>query len=310
VDTQPKPAVASNEDIAAMFEEVADLLSLQDANEFRVRAYRQAAATLRNLDQPVAEILEAKGHRGLVDLPTIGERLASSIDEIIHTGELHLLRRLRGQVCAEDLFASVPGIGEELAHRVHKGLHIETLEQLEAAAHDGTLEALPGFGPERIKLAREYLASVLGRAVARRASLHGRRPPPVSLLLALDEEYRRLAEANRLHKIAPTRFNVSGRRWLPVWHPEREGWEFTVLFSNSARAHQLGKTRDWVVIYFAHHGDESQCTVVTEFQGSLEGRRVVRGRERECGQYYQRTAKPEQLRAWAHDLAEKLDRQG
>ena len=73
-----------------------------------------------------------------------------------------------------------------------------------------------------------------------------------------------------------------GRAWLPVLHVEKEGWYFTALFSNTARAHELGKTRDWVVIYYERDGEEDQCTVVTERSGALRGRRVVRGREDEC----------------------------
>jgi putative hydrolase len=72
-------------------------------------------------------------------------------------------------------------------------------------------------------------------------------------------------------------------------HVTRHGWHFTALFSNTARAHELGRTRDWVVIYFydeAHH--ENQHTVVTETRGSLINERVVRGREAECREYYAR----------------------
>ena len=69
-------------------------------------------------------------------------------------------------------------------------------------------------------------------------------------------------------------------------HEDRGGWSFTALFSNTARAHDLGMTRDWVVIYFERDGEEDQCTVVTERSGDLTGRRVVRGRETECARLY------------------------
>ena len=65
-------------------------------------------------------------------------------------------------------------------------------------------------------------------------------------------------------------------------HREKDGWSFTALYSNTARAHALGATRDWVVIYFERDGHEDQCTVVTERSGPLAGQRVVRGREAEC----------------------------
>jgi putative hydrolase len=86
-----------------------------------------------------------------------------------------------------------------------------------------------------------------------------------------------------LPKIAPRRFNPSGEAWLPILHTERGEWHFTALFSNTARAHELGRNRDWVVIYFHEDsGPEGQRTVVTETRGPAAGQRVVRGREAEC----------------------------
>jgi hypothetical protein len=75
--------------------------------------------------------------------------------------------------------------------------------------------------------------------------------------------------------------------WLPILHTDRGAEHFTALSPNTARAHELGHTRDWVVLFF-YDGDhrEGQCTVVTETRGRLRGRRVVRGREQECEAYY------------------------
>jgi putative hydrolase len=103
------------------------------------------------------------------------------------------------------------------------------------------------------------------------------------MLLELDREYREKAAANKLRRIAPKRFNPNNVAWLPIFHAERGRWHFSVLFSNTALAHQLGRTHDWVVIYF--HSDslaEGQRTVVTETKGPSRGKRVVRGRETEC----------------------------
>ena len=107
--------------------------------------------------------------------------------------------------------------------------------------------------------------------------------PGVDLLLEVDREYREKAERGALPKIAPRRFNPSGAAWLPILHTERGDWGFTALFSNTALAHELGRVRDWVVIYFhKDSGPEGQRTVVTESRRPLAGRRVVRGREAEC----------------------------
>jgi len=272
-----------NEDIAGLLEQVADLLEAQDGDVYRVRAYRKAADTVRSQTESMAAILDEQGRQGLVRLPAIGKSIAATIDEFVHTGRLGLLDRLEGEVSPEDLFTTVPGIGDHLAHQIHEALGIETLEELELAAHDGRLESLPGIGPRRTRAVREILASVLSRSSRRRARRVGtprrsRPAPDVPMLLSVDAEYRRRAEAGELRTIAPRRFNPKGEAWLPVLHVSRGPWAFTALYSNTARAHRAGTTHDWVVLYFERDGDEGQRTVVTETRGPQAGRRVVRGR--------------------------------
>ena len=105
--------------------------------------------------------------------------------------------------------------------------------------------------------------------------------PSVPLLLRVDEEYRSKAAADELPRIAPKRNNPEGAAWLPIMHSFEDGWHFTALFSNTDRAHELGRVRDWIVIYYERDGHEGQCTVVTEYRGPKTGERVVRGREDE-----------------------------
>jgi putative hydrolase len=94
-------------------------------------------------------------------------------------------------------------------------------------------------------------------------------------------------EQNALPCLAPRRFNPEGERWLGLLRSERDGWKMRALFSNTALAHRMERTRDWVVIYFEKGNLRGQRTVVTETHGDLEGRRVVRGREDECRVYYE-----------------------
>lgn len=181
------------------------------------------------------------------------------------------------------MFRSVPGIGPELAARIHDTLHIDSLEALEVAAHDGTLASVPGMGRRRVGAVRAALATMLDRGRCARRVPTG--APSVATLLDVDHEYRRRAAAGELPTVAPRRFNSEGKTWLPILHTARGEWHFTALFSNTARAHELGRTRDWVVIYYYDDGHrESQCTVVTETRGASKGLRVVRGREAECAE--------------------------
>lgn len=269
-----------NKQAAEIFRECAGILQHQAANPFRVNAYVRAANVLDSLQDDVREILDREGTDGLVKLPGIGEGLAAAIDEIARTGRLSQLDRLRGEASPETLFQTLPGVGRKLAEDIHETLHVDTLEALENAAHDGSLLTVPGIGERRAAAIRAGLAAMLGRGQPRRRR---RGPAPgVRLLLEIDARYRKQAAAGELPKIAPKRFNPEGKAWLPILHAEREGWHFTALFSNTARAHDLGKTDDWVVIYFYDDDhQEGQCTVVTETHGPMEGERVVRGREHE-----------------------------
>jgi DNA polymerase/3'-5' exonuclease PolX len=276
-----------NVEIADALERVADLLEAQHADGFRVRAYRRAGQTCRALARPLGLVLAQEGQKGLERLPGIGKSIAASIAEYVVTGRLRLLDRLEGEVSPEALFATLPGVGEELARRIHEELGVETLEELEVAAHDGRLAEVPGIGARRVHAIRDSLAAVLGQASRRRARLLRAREaaperPSVEAILAVDAEYRRRAGKGQLRRIAPRRFNPTGEAWLPILHETRDGWYFTALYSNTARAHRLGTTRDWVVVFFERDGQEGQCTVVTEHTGPLAGQRVVRGREREA----------------------------
>lgn len=182
-------------------DEMAAVLTEQDANPYRTQAYRRAAESVRRCAGSVAELAAGQGIEGLIRLPGVGLGLARSI---------HLL------------------------------------------AHDGRLASVIGLGPKRIAGIRDALAGRLGR----------------------------------LRRIAPRRFNPNREAWLLVLHTRRGERHYTALFSNTARAHEMGRTHDWVVIFFDADSRERQCAVVTALRGPLAGKRVVRGRKRECENWY------------------------
>jgi hypothetical protein len=274
-----------NQTIAAKLRELADLLEQQQASPFRVNAYRRAARTIAGHDEALSSLVQREGLKGLERLPGVGHSIALAIEEMLRTGRWLQLDRLRGSLDPEQVFCSIPGVGRELARRLHDALEVETLPELELAAHDGRLERVPGVGPRRTAMISAALAQMLQARPAR--GMLSSPKPPVEMLLDVDREYREMAAAGNLRKIAPRRFNPSGEAWLPILHTQREDWHFTVLFSNTARAHELAKTNDWVVLYFhTDQGPETQHTVVTETYGPMAGRRVVRGREGECERHY------------------------
>lgn len=281
--------ISQNQDIARRLREVAQLLEDQGANRFRVRAYRAAAETIERLTVPATEIAQQQGTDGLKSLPGIGVSLARSIHTLVVTGRLPMLDRLRGRMDPISLLASIPGIGPALAHRLHDELHVETLEQLEMAAHDGRLADIEGVGPKKLQGIVDSLTARLGRVrkPPQVAATHTTREPSIDELLDADREYREAAQAGRLQRIAPHRFNPKKEAWLPILHTQRGARHYTALFSNSALAHQFKKTRDWVILYYDDGHGERQCTVITSHQSPFSGKRIVRGREEDCASYYQ-----------------------
>jgi adenosylcobalamin-dependent ribonucleoside-diphosphate reductase len=156
-----------NVEVAQAFDEVADLLELQGANPFRVRAYRNAARTVRDLAEPLTEIAGDRDRR-LDDLPGIGPDLAGKITTLLQTGDLPLRRELRGQVPAglRDML-DVPGLGPKRAQTLYQQLGIRSLGKLRQAAQRHRLRELKGFGPkteENILRGLEHLTQA-GRRV-------------------------------------------------------------------------------------------------------------------------------------------------
>jgi putative hydrolase len=277
-----------NETVATLLDEIAELLEAKGLNPFRIRAYQVAANTIRTLSHPVHELLVHEGLEGLTALPGIGDSLAHTVQRLAATGKHPLLSRLRGRANNDAVLETVPGIGRKTAAQIRQILGIETLTELETAASDGRLACLPRMGRKRIQAVRDALAGRFQRRGRRSSPLPVAvaNQPSVEELLSVDDEFRRKADAGRLLQVAPLRFNDAGEAWLPILHARRGDHRYTALYSNTARAHELGTTRDWVVIFRTRAEGGGQWTVVTSRMGKLKGRRVVRGRERECAAYY------------------------
>lgn len=134
-----------NADIASVFDEVADLLEMQGANVFRVRAYRNAARTLRDLSQDVAGMV-SRGE-DLTGLPGIGKDLAGKIQDIVAHGPDTLLQEYRkGLPEGITELMQIPGLGPKRVMALHRDLGIRTREELLRAAKEGRVRALDGFG--------------------------------------------------------------------------------------------------------------------------------------------------------------------
>jgi len=148
-----------NQDIAELFEKVADLLEIEGANPFRVRAYRNAARVVSSMSQTLADLV-ARGE-DLTRLPGVGQDLAGKIQEIVKTGDLGMLKELEARTPpALTLLLNVEGLGPKRVHLLHEKLGITTTEDLKAAAQAGKIQELKGFGPKIEQLILEGLAQL------------------------------------------------------------------------------------------------------------------------------------------------------
>jgi DNA polymerase (family 10) len=135
-----------NPEVAQIFDEVADLLELEGENPFRVRAYRRAAVTVRDLAEPVAGIV-AKRPEQLTELSGIGADLAGKIESIVKTGDLPLRKELCKHVPAGlRQLMTVPGCGPKRAVLLHKKLKVDSIDDLRRAAAKHAIAKLKGFG--------------------------------------------------------------------------------------------------------------------------------------------------------------------
>ena len=150
----------TNADVVAVFSEIADLLEIEGANPFRVRAYRNAARMLGELGRSVRTMVDRPAE--LDALPGIGPDLAGKIVEVVATGSCALLERLRKElppVIAELL--KIPGLGPKRVRTLHRELGIETLAQLRQAAEQGRVQLVHGFGAKSERQILEATRSLL-----------------------------------------------------------------------------------------------------------------------------------------------------
>ena len=149
-----------NPDIARLFDEVADLLEIQDANPFRVRAYRNAARTIRDFPEPIADLVRA-GTKDLTEIAGIGDDLAEKIADIVTTGELPLRKQLASKLPAGLLdLLRIPGLGPKRVKLLYKKLKVKSAADLAAALDKGRIQKLKGFGPKM----EEKMRAGLGQA--------------------------------------------------------------------------------------------------------------------------------------------------
>ncbi len=146
----PRTVTMENLEVASALDRLADLLEIQGANPFRIRAYRNAIRTVQGLTRSLAAMVD--DGEDLTELPGIGKEMASHIRELLDTGRLGILEEVAQEVppsLAE--LMRLEGIGPKRARRLWGELGVTSVEELETALGEGRVEELEGFGPKSVE---------------------------------------------------------------------------------------------------------------------------------------------------------------
>ena len=258
-----------NQTIARRLFAYADTLEQSETTLYRVRAYRQAAATVLAQSRPLQEVYESGGRAALAALPFIGAHIAYTIEGLLVDGTFRTVRPANAATEPDRLVTSLAGIGPWLALRLRERLGVETVDDLDTAVREGRLDEA-GLGPVRSQAVRAALAERRQRTTL---LPFADMEPGVDDLLAVDADFREHAARYQAEAGEGTFL------WLPPFRAQRNGWRFRACFDRSILALRTDPTHLRVEVHFERDGLRGQRQVVSERR---DGRRVVRGREREC----------------------------
>ncbi|MDW8185668.1 MAG: DNA polymerase/3'-5' exonuclease PolX [Anaerolineae bacterium] len=194
----------TNQEIAQIFENIADMLEIQGEIPYKVMAYRRAAENIAALGRDIYDLWQEGALR---TIPGVGEAIEEKIDALLRTGHLELYERLKSEIPQSLLeMRQIPEMGPKRIKAVWEKLGITTVEELEEAARAGKLRSLPGFGP---KLESKILAGIEGvkrRKIAGRVPLGVAWPLAQEILKALQEVpgVQRLAAAGSFRRMKDT----------------------------------------------------------------------------------------------------------
>lgn len=161
-----------NADIARLLGEVADLMEISAGNPFKVRAYRNAARTVADHPDPIAELVKG-GEFDLTDLPSIGGGIAKEITALVETGTLPQRQQLVAQIPPGLLdLLRIPGLGPKRVKLFYDVLKVNSVADLEDALDKGKIAKLGGFGPKLLEKLREGVSAAGAAAGPKRIVLH------------------------------------------------------------------------------------------------------------------------------------------
>jgi DNA polymerase (family X) len=276
-----------NRDIAGMLNEIADLLDIRDANSFRVRSYRNAARTVGSLNDSVADLVE----RGedLSALPDIGDSIAAKLEEIVATGRVEQLEELRQEMDADVTeLLRIPNVGPAGARTLYGELGITSAEGIIAAAEQGQIAELSGFGEKtQSQLARD--ARTFLEQGARDRMLLGEADEVVAPLLEYLRSKRSVRRAVAAGSYRRRKETIGDVDILVESDDQDDAMDALVSYERVESVVSKGSTRSTVILTSGLHVDlravasESFGAALHYFTGSKEHNVAVRRVARERG---------------------------
>jgi DNA polymerase (family X) len=229
-----------NAEIAAMFDQTADLLEIRGENQFRVRAYRRAARTIEGLPQSVRNLLSAG--EDLSELPGIGKDLAGKIADITKTGHFSLLESLKKKLPGDlgDI-AGLPGLGPKRVKLLYDRLKVRTLDDLRRVLRTGRLREVGGFGPT---MEKKLTAALEKPAAEKRFKLSVAEAEAEALVGFLRESGRVVVAGSYRRR----RDTVGDLDLVVTTKDSAAVGDKLVAYENVAEVHSHGPTRTTVVL--------------------------------------------------------------
>ena len=240
-----------NAEIADIFDTLADLLEIEDANPFRVRAYRNAALSIRQYARSMQSLVDAG--KDLSELPAIGHDLAEKIKVIVRTGKLPLLEEVRSRTpAALSELMTIEGLGPKRVKALYKVLKIRSLDDLKRMAENGKIRELEGFGEKTEASILEHVERYHGKVKRILLAAAEEVADSLSAYLTGIHGVKELAVAGsfrrRKETVGDLDILVTARKDSPVMQRFTEFDEVAEVLSH-------GKTRSTVVLRSGLHVD-------------------------------------------------------
>jgi DNA polymerase (family 10) len=240
-----------NVEIAQVLNDYAALLEIQGESPFRVRAYHQAARTVENLSQPLAQLLQT--HADLTALPGIGERMAAHIQEIVETGTLAALQQTQ-QTVPRSLTAllEIESLGPKKAKQLYEQLGVTSVAALQEALDSGAVAKLAGFGPKTVEKLRQAIAATTGQARRLKLADADQLVEPLLAYLRSAPGIGRVEAAGSLRRRQETIGDID---ILVTCHKSHAVMEHFLSYPQGQRAERAGSTRGTLILRSGLHVD-------------------------------------------------------